>query len=275
MSYLATPSTAPVTLSTLNKLKAKGEKFSCLTCYDASFAHAMNQAGIETILVGDSLGMVVQGHDSTLPVTVADMAYHTANIARMNRTALILCDLPFLSYSTLSDAINSSRAVMQAGANVIKIEGGRELADTVKALAQAGVPTCVHLGLTPQLVNVFGGYKVQGKTDEAAAKLLEDVQILQQAGAAMFLLECVPATLAKAVTESVAVPVIGIGAGVDTDGQVLVMHDMLGVYTRKPAKFVKNFMTDSTNTAGDITGAFAAYHQAVKNQTFPADEHTF
>ncbi|OOS26209.1 3-methyl-2-oxobutanoate hydroxymethyltransferase [Moraxella porci DSM 25326] len=275
MSYLATPAKPPVTLSTLNKLKAKGEKFSCLTCYDASFAHTMDQAGIETILVGDSLGMVVQGHDSTLPVTVADMAYHTANIARANRTALILCDLPFLSYATLSDAINSSRAVMQAGANVVKIEGGRELAETVRVLAQAGVPTCVHLGLTPQLVNIFGGYKVQGKTDEAAAKLLEDVQILVQAGAAMVLLECVPATLAKQVTQSVSVPVIGIGAGVDTDGQVLVMHDMLGVYTRKPAKFVKNFMTDSTNVTGDITGAFAAYHQAVKSQAFPTDEHTF
>lgn len=275
MSYLAKPTTAPVTLGTLNKLKAKGEKFSCLTCYDSSFAHAMSEAGIETILIGDSLGMVVQGHDSTLPVTVEDMAYHTANVVRANRTALILCDLPFLSYATLSDAIASSRTVMKAGANVIKIEGGRELAETVKALALAGVPTCVHLGLTPQLVNVFGGYKVQGKTDEAAAKLLEDVQILQQAGAAMILLECVPASLAKQVTEQASVPVIGIGAGLDTDGQVLVMHDMLGVYTRKPAKFVKNFMTDDTNITGDITGAFAAYHQAVKKQTFPADEHTF
>ncbi|UTO04308.1 3-methyl-2-oxobutanoate hydroxymethyltransferase [Moraxella sp. FZLJ2107] len=275
MSYLADAPKPPVTLSTLKKLKANGEKFSCLTCYDASFAHAMNQAGIETILVGDSLGMVVQGHDSTLPVSVADMAYHTANIKRANTSALILCDLPFLSYSTLNDAIESSRAVMQAGANVVKIEGGRELAETVKALAAAGVPTCVHLGLTPQLVNVFGGYKVQGKTDAAAAKLLEDVKILVAAGAVMVLLECVPAALAKQVTEMVAVPVIGIGAGADTDGQVLVMHDMLGIYTRKPAKFVKNFMTDSSNQTGGITGAFAAYHQAVKDKRFPSVEHTF
>lgn len=275
MSYLAATNKPPVTLATLKKLKANGEKFSCLTCYDASFAYAMDQAGIETILVGDSLGMVVQGQDTTLPVTVADMAYHTANVKRGNSTALILCDLPFLSYATLCDAITSSRAVMQAGANVVKIEGGRELAETVTVLARAGVPTCVHLGLTPQLVNVFGGYKVQGKTDEAAAKLMEDVQILVAAGAAMVLLECVPAALAKEVTESVTVPVIGIGAGVDTDGQVLVMHDMLGVYTRKPAKFVKNFMIDSSNDAGDITGAFAAYHQAVKAKSFPGAEHTF
>ena len=275
MSYLTQKSKSPTTLTTLGKFKQTGEKFSCLTCYDASFAAMMEQAGIDVILVGDSLGMVVQGQDSTLPVTVSDMAYHTANVARGNKTALIMTDLPFLSYATLEDAINSSRAVMQAGANLIKIEGGRELAPIVQTLAKAGVPACVHLGLTPQLVNVFGGYKVQGKTDDAAKKLLDDVQILVQAGAAMVLLECVPVALAKAVTDSVPVPVIGIGAGNQTDGQVLVMHDMLGVYTKKPAKFVKDFLNDEQNTDKSIAGAFTNYHQAVKQGVFPSDTHTF
>ena len=275
MSYLAQKPQSPVTLTTLGKYKQTGEKFSCLTCYDASFASAMQHAGIEVILVGDSLGMVVQGQDSTLPVTVADMAYHTANVARGNKTALIMTDLPFLSYATLDDAIASSRTVMQAGANLIKIEGGSELAPIVSTLAKAGVPTCVHLGLTPQLVNVFGGYKVQGKTDEAAQKLLADVQTLVQAGAAMVLLECVPQALAKAVTDSVSVPVIGIGAGNQTDGQVLVMHDMLGVYTKKPAKFVKDFLNDAGNQSKDIVGAFTNYHQSVKQGSFPSVEHTF
>ncbi len=235
----------------------------------------MQHADIDSILVGDSLGMVVQGHTSTLPVTVADMAYHTANVARANSHAFIMTDLPFMSYATLSDAINSSRAVMQAGAHAIKIEGGSELAPIVEVLTKNGVPVCVHLGLTPQSVNVFGGYKVQGKTDAAAQKLLDDVQTLQKAGAALFLLECVPSALAKAVTDSVSVPVIGIGAGVDTDGQVLVMHDMLGVYTKKPAKFVKDFLNDENNQTGDIIGAFANFHQAVKAKTFPGIEHTF
>lgn len=273
MTYLT--HTAPITLSTLAKYKKQGEKFSCLTCYDASFAYLMAQAGIDVILVGDSLGMVVQGQASTLPVTVADMVYHTANVARANRHALIMTDLPFMSYATLPDAIASSRAVMQAGANMVKIEGGSELADTVKVLTDNGVPTCVHLGLTPQSVNVFGGYKVQGKTDAQAEKLLNDCEILVGAGASMILLECVPAELAKKVTEKFAVPVIGIGAGVETDGQVLVMHDMLGVYTQKVAKFVKDFLKDTGNETGDILGAFVNFHQAVKNKTFPSVEHTF
>lgn len=267
--------TAPITLSTLAKYKKRGEKFSCLTCYDASFAHLMGQAGIEVILVGDSLGMVVQGQSSTLPVTVTDMAYHTANVARANTHALIMADLPFMSYATLNDAIASSRAVMQAGANMVKLEGGGELAPIVEILTKNGVPVCVHLGLTPQSVNVLGGYKVQGKTDEQAQKLLNDCEVLVNAGASMMVLECVPAELAKAVTERVDVPVIGIGAGVDTDGQVLVMHDMLGVYTRQPAKFVKNFLKDDSNQTGDILGAFINFHQAVKNKTFPSNEHVF
>lgn len=275
MSYLAPQPTKPITLSTLQKKKQAGEKFSCLTCYDASFAHAMQTAGIDTILVGDSLGMVVQGHGSTLPVTVADMVYHTASVARANSHALIIADLPFMSFATLPDAVASSRAVMQAGAHMVKIEGGRELIPIVQTLVHSGVPTCVHLGLTPQSVNVMGGYKVQGKSDEAAQKLLADCQAMADAGAAMLLLECVPASLGKAVTEAVSVPVIGIGAGADTDGQVLVMHDMLGVYTRKPAKFVKDFLGDDGNQTRDVVGAFVNYHQAVLSGAFPAPEHMF
>lgn len=280
MSYLTTQQTtdkpkSPVTLSTLNKLKANGETFSCLTCYDASFAAAMQVAEIDTILIGDSLGMVVQGQSSTLPVTIDDMVYHTQNVARANSHALILCDLPFMSYATLDDAIVNAKAVMQAGANVVKIEGGSELSEIVSVLANNGVPTCVHLGLTPQSVNVFGGYKVQGKTDAQADKLMQDCEVVVKAGAAILLLECVPAELAKQVRDTFAVPVIGIGAGVDCDGQVLVMHDMLGVYTRKPAKFVKDFLTDESNQTHDITGAFKAYHKAVKERTFPTAEHSF
>ena len=280
MSYLTTAATTstskpPVTLSTLNKLKANGETFSCLTCYDASFAHAMQVAEIDTILIGDSLGMVVQGQASTLPVSVADMVYHTQNVARANSHALILCDLPFMSVATLERALDSAQAVMQAGAHVVKIEGGSELANIVATLATNGVPTCVHLGLTPQSVNVFGGYKVQGKTESQADKLMADCAAVVNAGAALLLLECVPAELAKKVRETFPVPVIGIGAGVDCDGQVLVMHDMLGVYTRKPAKFVKNFLHDEGNQTHDITGAFRAYHQAVKERTFPTLEHSF
>lgn len=277
MSYLTTEKKPkpPITLDSLKKLKANGETFSCLTCYDASFAHAMQVAEIDTILIGDSLGMVVQGQTSTLPVTVADMVYHTQNVVRANNHALILCDLPFMSAATLERAIDASLAVMQAGANVVKIEGGAELAEIVSVLAKNGVPTCVHLGLTPQSVNVFGGYKVQGKTESQADKLLKDCEVVVNSGASILLLECVPAELAKKVRDGFDVPVIGIGAGVNCDGQVLVMHDMLGVYTRKPAKFVKNFLIDDSNETKDITGAFRAYHKAVKTRTFPTLEHSF
>ena len=246
------------TLSTLKKFKKDGTKFTCLTCYDSMFARMMEKAEIDTILIGDSLGMVVQGHDSTLPVTVNDMAYHTANIARSNKHALILADLPFMSYVTLPEAVANSRQMMQAGAHVIKIEGGSELCDLITTLAQAGTPTCVHLGLTPQSVNVFGGYKIQGRGDEA-----------------VLVLECVPAELAKAVTEAVAVPVIGIGAGADTDGQVLVMHDMLGMAHGRVPRFIHDFLTDERNSAHSIEGAFALYQQSVREGSFPTEQHQF
>lgn len=262
------------TLSTLNKFKKDGIKFTCLTCYDSMFARMMDNAQIDAILIGDSLGMVVQGHDSTLPVTVDDMAYHTANIARSNNHALILADLPFMSYVTLSEAVANSRRLMQAGAHVIKIEGGSELCDLVTTLAQAGTPTCVHLGLTPQSVNVFGGYKIQGRGD-AADKVLADAKAVVAAGAALLVLECVPAALAKTITEAVSVPVIGIGAGADTDGQVLVMHDMLGMVHGRAPRFVHDFLTDERNTARSIEGAFALYQQSVREMTFPAESHQF
>ena len=263
------------TLSTLNKFKKDGIKFTCLTCYDAMFARMMDKARIDTILIGDSLGMVVQGYDSTLPVSVADMVYHTANVARSNEHALILADLPFMSYVTLPEAIANSRQLMQAGAHVIKVEGGSELCDLVSILAKAGTPTCVHLGLTPQSVNVFGGYKIQGRSDKAADKLLSDATAVVAAGAALIVLECVPAELAKAVTEAVAVPVIGIGAGADTDGQVLVMHDMLGMVHGRAPRFIHDFLTDERNVDHSIEGAFALYQRSVVEGSFPAQQHQF
>lgn len=263
-----------ISLTDLRRFKAEGRKFSCLTCYDASFAQAMQRAEIDCILIGDSLGMTIQGHDSTLPVTVADMVYHTQAVVRGNSHALIMTDLPFMSYATLEDALQHSRQVMQAGAHVVKLEGGAWLADTVQTLTRNGVPVCVHLGLTPQSVHVFGGYKLQAKTLSAAEQLLADCQAVVEAGAAMLLLECVPAVLAKQVAQRFSVPVIGIGAGADTDGQVLVIQDMLGLNFGKVARFVRNFMHEQSGENA-IVNAIAAYHQAVLKQEFPATEHSF
>lgn len=260
-----------IRLSQLQQFKAEGRRFSCLTCYDATFAAMMQRAEVDTILVGDSLGMVVQGHDSTLPVTVDDMVYHTQAVARGNHHALIMADLPFMSYATLPDALKNATRLMQAGAHVVKLEGGAWLAPTITALAQGGIPACVHLGLTPQSVNVFGGYKVQGKTREAADRLLADCQAVVDAGAAILLLECVPVQLAAEVQQRFSIPVIGIGAGRDCDGQVLVMHDMLGLHLGKPARFVRNFMEG----ANSIEQAFTLFHQAVKEGSYPAPEHAF
>mgnify|MGYP002662944677 CR=1 FL=1 len=270
------------TLSTLNKFKKEGIKFTCLTCYDSMFARMMDKAQIDTILIGDSLGMVVQGHDSTLPVTVDDMAYHTANIARSNKHALILADLPFMSYVTLPEAVANSRQLMQAGAHVIKIEGGSELCDLITTLAQAGTPTCVHLGLTPQSVNVFGGYKVQAKTRSAADQLLADCEAVVAAGATMLLLECVPVKAAQEVQARFGVPVIGIGAGKYCDGQVMVMQDMLGLKFGKPARFVRNCLKDQLKDQlhgqggeNPIVDAFKSFHESVRQGSYPAPEHTF
>lgn len=261
-----------ITVTTLNKLKQSGEKFACLTAYDATFAHLESTAGVEVLLIGDSLGMVLQGHDSTLPVTVEEMAYHTAAVKRGNRGALIMADLPFMSYATLDQAMLNSARLMQAGAHVLKLEGGRWLSDITTTLTRNGIPVCVHMGLTPQTVNVLGGYKVQGREQDQAEAMLEDAITLEAAGAAMLLLECVPSELANAITQAVSIPVIGIGAGSGTDGQVLVVHDMLGLsISGRLPRFVKNFMAGQP----DIASAIAAYVSAVKAVEFPAAEHEF
>ncbi|MFP5074794.1 3-methyl-2-oxobutanoate hydroxymethyltransferase [Neisseria sp. WLZKY-1] len=260
-----------ITVNTLKKMKADGEKIAMLTAYEASFAALMDDAGVDTLLVGDSLGMTVQGQSSTLPVTLADMCYHTAAVARGAKNALILADLPFGAYQQSKEqAFATAAELMAAGAHMVKLEGGVWMAETTEFLQLRGIPVCAHIGLTPQSVHAFGGYKVQGKADGGAA-LTADAKAHDAAGAAMILMECVPAALGKAVTEAVSCPTIGIGAGVDCDGQVLVMHDMLGVFPGHTARFVKNFMAGQ----GSIQAAVKAYVAAVKNKTFPAAEHSF
>jgi 3-methyl-2-oxobutanoate hydroxymethyltransferase len=259
------------TLHSLAQMKREGEKFATLTAYDACFSQRVSEAGVEVILVGDSLGMVLQGNDSTLPVTLDEMAYHTACVKRGNRGALIMADLPFMSYATPEQAMASAAVLMQAGAHMVKLEGGAWLSETISLLSDRGIPVCAHLGLTPQSVNKFGGYRVQGRGEEQARQLLEDAQVLEAAGADVLLLECVPSPVAKAVTDGADVPVIGIGAGADTDGQVLVLHDILGLTPGRSPRFVKNFMTG----ADSIQGALEAYVLEVKNGTFPAPEHGF
>lgn len=264
-----------ISLSDLRQFKQQGRKFSCLTCYDASMAKAMEIAEVDTILIGDSLGMTIQGHDSTLPVSVEDMVYHTAAVRRGNQYALIMSDLPFMSYATLNDALKNSKKVMQAGAQMVKLEGGAWLAETVQVLTRNGIPVCVHLGLTPQSVHVFGGYKLQAKTRAAADQLIADCQAVVDAGAAALLLECVPAQLGQEITELFPnTPVIGIGAGVETDGQVLVCQDMLGLTFGRVARFVRNFMKEQSGETA-IVDAFKAYHLAVQDKSFPAKEHMF
>lgn len=260
------------TISTLQKMKNNGEKIAMLTCYEASFASMMGRAKVDVILVGDSLGMTVQGHQTTLPVTLAQMGYHTEAVCRGNQEALMIVDLPFGAYQKSKEqAFEAAAQLMAAGAQMVKLEGGQWMAETTQFLHERGIPVCAHIGLTPQSVNAFGGYKVQGKTDEAAAVLMAEAKAHEAAGASIVLMECVPAGLAKQVTEALSCVTIGIGAGVDCDGQVLVMHDMIGVYPGKPARFVRNFMQDSDS----IQGAFEAYVAAVKDKSFPAVEHTF
>lgn len=264
-----------ISLSDLKKFKADGRKFSCLTCYDASMGKAMEVAEIDSILIGDSLGMTIQGRDSTLPVTIEDMAYHTAAVRRGNNHSFIMTDLPFMTYATLNDALLSAKTVMQAGAQMVKLEGGEWLSETVQVLTRNGIPVCVHLGLTPQSVHVLGGYKLQARTREAADKLIADCRAVVEAGAALLLLECVPAQLGKEITELFPdVPVIGIGAGHETDGQVLVVQDMLGLTFGRVAKFVRNFMKEQSG-GNAILDAIKAYHVAVKEGSFPAPEQTF
>jgi 3-methyl-2-oxobutanoate hydroxymethyltransferase len=261
----------PVTMPQLQALCDKGEKLTMLTCYDASFASLMDNCGVEILLIGDSLGMVCQGHDSTLPVTLDEMAYHTACVARGNRTALIVTDMPFGTYTTPEAACQNATKLIQAGAHMVKIEGGAWLADTIHYLYERAIPVCAHIGLTPQSVHLMGGYKVQGKTAEAAERMMADALALQQAGACMVVLEAIPAQLGKDLSDALHMPTIGIGAGVDCDGQVLVMHDMLGAFPGRKARFVRNFMEGSDS----IAAAVGAYVAAVKDGSFPAAEHCF
>lgn len=266
-----------VRVTDLQRMKDEGENITMLTCYDASFASAMQTAGIDTILIGDSLGMVVQGHSSTLPVTLEEMIYHTQNVVRKNSRSFIIADMPFGSYeASKTEAFNAASALMKAGAEMVKIEGGIELVELTAYLTSRGIPVCAHIGLLPQSVNILGGYRIQGKELQFAAKLIDEAREHQNAGAQLIVVECVPAEVGEAIAVALTIPVIGIGAGNQTDGQVLVMHDMLGMSGEVSPKFVKNFLEASAQK-GDpsITGAFKTYVEEVKEARFPAKEHSF
>ena len=261
-----------VTLPQLQARARDGEKLVMLTSYDASFARLCDEAGVDMLLVGDSLGMVIQGHDSTLAVTLEQVCYHVECVARGSSRALVIADMPFGSFQeSPGQAFRSSARAMAAGAHMVKLEGGAVMVETTRFLVERGIPVCAHIGLTPQSVNTLGGYRVQGKTDEAAAKLVEDARALEAAGAGIVLMEAMPAAVAKQVTESLTVPTIGIGAGPGVSGQVLVVHDMLDIYPGRKARFVKNFMEG----APSVRAAVEAYVKAVKARTFPGPEHCF
>lgn len=262
---------AAVTLSTLRAMRERGEKIAVLTCYDAGFARVLEAAGVDVLLVGDSLGMVVQGHASTLPVKLAEMGYHTRCVAAGSERAFIVADLPFGSYQpSPAHAFSAAARLMAAGAHMVKLEGGAVMVETVAFLVQRGIPVCAHLGLLPQSVNQLGGYRVQGRDEAAAAQLAVDARALEAAGAGLIVLEMMPATLAKTITEALTIPTIGIGAGPDCAGQVLVLYDMLGLYPRAP-KFSKNFLAGQDG----VESAVRAYVAAVKDGGFPAAEHGF
>ncbi|MEO7255502.1 MAG: 3-methyl-2-oxobutanoate hydroxymethyltransferase [Casimicrobium sp.] len=256
----------PITLHRLRELYSSGEKLTMLTCYDATFARVLDDAGVEMLLVGDSLGMVLQGKPSTVPVTLDEMSYHIRSVAAGNKTAWIIGDMPFASYQqSPSQAMQSAAALMQAGAQMVKLEGGGWTAETVHFLTQRGVPVCGHLGLTPQSVHALGGYRIQGKTDEAANVLRQHAKELSDAGAAMIVFELIPSVLAAEITRLLPIPTIGIGAGVDCSGQVLVLHDMLGITRGRLPRFVKNFMQGYAS----IDEGVAAYVVEVKSEQFP------
>ncbi len=261
-----------ITLKTLQKMKQEGRKFSCLTAYDYCSAYAVSQSGVEVILVGDSLGMVIQGHDSSLPVTTDDIAYHICCVRRGNVSSLIMADMPFMSYYSEEACLRNAATLMRQGAHIIKLEGGEWVTESARLLSERGIPVCAHIGLTPQSVNHLGGYYVQGREPEAAQTIVDEALSLEKAGVSILLLECVPTLLAKRVTESLSIPVIGIGAGPYTDGQIMVWHDLLGLWPGKPAKFVKNFLDD---TGGNIQEAIRAYDQAVKSGAFPEEKHSY
>jgi 3-methyl-2-oxobutanoate hydroxymethyltransferase len=256
----------------LAKMRASGEKIAVLTCYDASFAQLCDTTGVDALLIGDSLGMVLQGHDSTLPVTLGDIAYHTAAVARGCKRPLIIADMPFGSFQESPQlALRNAVALMAAGAQMVKLEGGIDMAETTQFLTSRGVPVCAHVGLTPQSVHQLGGYRIQGKDDSGAAKLMADALAQQEAGASLIVLEAIPATLAVEVNKRLAIPTIGIGASKECSGQVLVLHDMLDISGGKKARFVKNFMAGQAS----IAAAISAYVAAVKDGSFPSPEHCY
>lgn len=260
------------TISTLLDMYRNDEKFTVLTCYDAIFATILDKCGVDILLVGDSLGNVIQGETTTLPVTLDNMIYHTRCVVRGTDKAFIMTDMPFgTSQLSPEHTFKNACRLMAAGAHMVKIEGGRVMADTIRFLTKRGIPVCAHIGLTPQSVHQLGGYKVQGNTLTSANQLLEDAQILEKSGANMLLMEVIPATLAKQITKTVTIPTIGIGAGVYCSAQVLVLHDILGLYHDKKPKFIKNFMADANN----IQEAVNNYVNAVKTKQFPDKEHEF
>jgi 3-methyl-2-oxobutanoate hydroxymethyltransferase len=273
MSYLQESATTRglVTISKLQEMRQAGEKIAVLTAYDASFAALMDQAGVDVILIGDSLGNIVQGESSTLPVTIEHMVYHTSCVAKGQQSAFLIADMPFGSYSTPEQAMLNAAELMRAGAHMVKLEGGAWLAETVRFLVQRSIPVCAHLGLLPQSVHTFGGFKVQGKSTESAQTLINDAKALQEAGSQLLVLEAIPSELGKKVTDAIQIPSIGIGAGADCSGQVLVMHDMLGAFPGRSPKFVKNFLTGQSS----IEAAFKCYVQEVKTGKFPGPEHCF
>ncbi|WP_395641823.1 3-methyl-2-oxobutanoate hydroxymethyltransferase [Rudaea sp.] len=263
---------SPVTVPRLFEMKAAGEKIVMLTAYDAGFAAQCEAAGVDVVLVGDSLGNVVQGRENTLPVTLDDMVYHSAAVKRGLVAPLLVADLPFMTYRDIDTALRSSaRLVAEGGAAMVKLEGADYVLDAIHALDRRQVPVCAHLGLTPQSVHKFGGYRVQGKTRSAAERLIADAQAVEQAGASLLVLECMPAALAKTITAALRIPTIGIGAGVDCDGQVLVIYDMLGITPGRRPKFSRDFLAGTDSVAD----AIKAYARAVRNRSFPGPEHSF
>lgn len=260
------------TLMSLQALRDKGEKIAALTCYDASFAALLEAGGVNVLLVGDSLGMVLQGHETTLPVTLDEMLYHTACVARGSKQAFIITDMPFGTFQVSPEkTFENAARLMAVGAQMIKLEGGAAMAETISFLAGRGIPVCAHIGLTPQSVHQMGGYRVQGKNDADAQRLLQDAVIVEQAGAGLVVLEVMPALLAAEITANVSIPTIGIGAGAACSGQVLVLHDMLDIYPGKKARFVKNYMQDAQGIADGV----ARYVIEVKSGAFPSAEHSF
>lgn len=267
-----TDSNKPITLPVLKEMKEAGRKIAVLTAYDASFAAIMDTCGVDIVLVGDSLGMVIQGHRSTLPVTVEHMVYHAANVSRVVRRALVMVDMPFMSYRTPELALETAGRLMQeGGAHMVKLEGGAEFVTTVQRLSRHGIPVCAHLGLMPQSVHKTGGYRVQGRGQVAAENILRDARAMQSAGADMMLLECVPAALGEEITRSLDIPVIGIGAGPGCDAQVLVLYDILGLSPGPGPRFSKNFLQGNDS----INAAITAYVTAVREQHYPGPEHNY